>query len=648
MFAAMAGEAGCQPDEIAAMSLALPARGDSRGRAERAPQTWIDESGAFAAGCRPVELLPEDGFDSQPFVDHELIFVCRARLDDRRGLLHELQIEPARGAALSDAAILRQCYRKWREETPRHIYGDFAFVAWERWSRRTVAATDHLANFRLFHCRAGGRILFATQLGALLACPRVHPGLDRRALGLMVANRPGQRWTMFNGLSVLAGGELLVHQDEMVRIERWWRPDTNAREVHQQVRDYVEETRALFDSAVAARLRARGGVIATLSGGLDSTLVAVTAARRLAATGKLLEAFTATADQEDAGQSRGSENDDTPWAAAVADYQPNIRQRLVSPDGLTPLDILPVIHALSHTPIRDPARLVWTWQMSIRAAHNRARVILCGDHGKQSISYAGDLCDASFIRLRQIAGAAQRTWDHVRGIGSHPHNTRAAIHGEQTQPRSLRPGCEVLLRKFCADNHDDLLEAPMPTSEREIFVRAVTGAQRAARVDFMAQFGLEWLDPTGDRKLLERLLTYPLHVFRVGNRPRGLARELGRAILPEHVRLRRSRGAPFPDQMSWFTQRAQDYRTVLRSVAQSPTCAAFLDFPRLESLLDGLCAGKGTAAQAALVHRALDAGLFAVSYESSHALARADSPEVAVGVPTLSAQTRDLSRAIRH
>jgi len=66
----------------------------------------------------PTTLLPEDALDSQPFVDHELIFVCRARLDDRAGLLQQLQIDSARGATLSDAHIVRHCYKKWREETP--------------------------------------------------------------------------------------------------------------------------------------------------------------------------------------------------------------------------------------------------------------------------------------------------------------------------------------------------------------------------------------------------------------------------------------------------------------------------------------------------------------------------------------------------
>jgi asparagine synthase (glutamine-hydrolysing) len=635
MFAAMAGEAGCRSHEITAMASALPSRNDLHGSERPGENIWLDESAAFAAAFRPLSLLPEDSFDSQPFVDHELIFVCRARLDDRAGLLQQLQIDSAHGATLSDSHILRQCYKKWREETPRHVYGDFAFVAWERWSRRTVAATDHLGNFRLFYCRAAGRILFATQLGALLACPAVHAGLDIKSLGLAAVGKLGRGWTMFEGVKVLDGGELLVHHDEMLRVERWWRPDVVPREVHAQIRDYVEEARALFDSAVASRLRARGGVIATLSGGLNSTLVAVTAARQLAASGRVLEAFTAIRQPGlPVNNEPRWQNGEAAWATAVADFQPNIRQRLVSPGGLTPLDILPVVHALSHTPVHNPASLVWAWQMSARASHNRARVVLCGDHGNQSISYAGDLCDGHFIRLRRIAGVAQQTWDRVRCIGINPHNSAGA--GKPGTPDVLqlrRPQYELLLPDFWTEHREELLETQPPPSEREIFTRAMTAAQPAARVDFMARFGVEWLDPTGDRKLLERLLTFPLHVFRVGNRPRGLARELGRGLIPQSVRLRRTRSVHFPDETAWFTLRAGDYHAVLQSIRDSSTCGFFLDLSRLERLLQTLCAGRGSAAEALMAHRALDAGLFAVSFESGHGLQPAAGFEMSV--PTL-------------
>jgi asparagine synthase (glutamine-hydrolysing) len=591
MFAAMAGETGCRSQDIAAMAAALPGRGELLSRGDPAHAVWIDASGAFAAACRGLPWLPEDPRDIQPAVDLELIFVCRARLDDRAGLLQLLQIDAARGATWSDALILRQCYKKWREETPQHVYGDFAFVAWERWSRRTVAATDHLGNFPLFYCRCGGRMLFASQLSALRACPNLRASLDTECLAAVAAGKPVHARTMFAGINVLQGGQLLVLHEEVVRVEKWWRPDTTARDVHAHTRDYVDEARILFDSAVASRLRARGGVVAALSGGLNSTLVAVTAAGQMSAGGKVLEALTATAYE------------DAAWAAQVAEFQPNIRQRMISNGDITPLDLLPLAHQIAHTPVGNPANLVWTWQMTAWAAHNRVRVILSAEHGSQSIGYAGDLCDAHFVRLRRLAGAAQQTWHRVRCLGVNPRGVHTTMSTDET-----------------------------PTGTREEFARAMLTPRSCARVDFMARFGVEWLDPTADRRLLERLLTFPLHIFRVGNRPGGLARELGRGRLPQSVRSRRAGLAHITDQTAWFMQRSADYRRAFQHLRDSSVCTEFLDLASLSAVLETLCAGNGTTAQAATLHRALDAGLFAAAFESGPGVGASPTPPLFVSV----------------
>jgi asparagine synthase (glutamine-hydrolysing) len=612
MFAAIAGENCCRLNEIAAMSAALPGRGSP------ARNIWLDDDGGFSAASRSVTILAEDAFESQPFVDPDLVFVARARLDDRSLLLKRLQIEPRRGAGLSDADILRQCYRKWREETPHQVYGDFVFVAWDRLSGRTVAATDHLGHYRLFYCRLGKRILFATQLSALLACPALRPRLDVRSLGLMAAGEPGQGGTMFEGISALPGGELLIHHDQTMRTARWWQPDTSPHDLRS--RDCVDEVRELLDQAVVTRLRARGAVVATLGGGLDSTLVTAIAAKHLAAHDKSLDAFTAVPGTGPAADDRHTADpDEEPWATAAAEFHPNIQHHLVPPGGKTPLDILAAAHSVSHTPIRDTADLVWAWQISALAACKRAQVVLCGDHGNYSISYAGELCDASFARLSRIADSAQQAWDRIRCIGAWPPTARQAARRELSDPqpmRKLRLGSQVLLLEFRAAHHEELLEAQQPTSALDSFVHAMTSPHQAARIDFMAQFGVEWRDPTADRRLLEHLLRLPLSAFRVGNRPRGLARELGRGLLPDSVRLRRTRSAPTSDQSAWFPLRSDAYRNAFESIRNSPVCARFMDMSSLRSLVETLCGGHGSLKQAAIAHQALDVGLFTVGFEA--------------------------------
>jgi asparagine synthase (glutamine-hydrolysing) len=614
MFAVIAADADPEPEDILAMAAALPA-------SEGAPcRIWREAAGRCCIACRYAPVTPEDTFNGQLAVEPELVFVCRARLDNRAELLSSLRIREMCGAQVSDSDIVRHAYRKWGERTPLHLFGDFSFVAWERAANRVVAATDHLGTFPLFFRKRRGWLSLATQLSTLLAPRACRPDLDIRSVGLMAAAKLGHGWTMFQDVRVLEGGELLVYEGTSLHIRRWWQPDMLPDLCYSRAQDYVEDIRTLFTSAVSVRLRACGAVASTLSGGLDSTLVAATAARELAAKGAALDVYTAVPEPGLPTNSRpGWDTDDSPWARAVTGLHTNMRHHLVAPGGITPLDILPAVHAVSRTPIRNTANLVWSWQISARAAALGCRVILCGDHGNLSVSYTGDLSDADWIGMTRIAEAAQRVRDRVRlaGISTVARRllARRRPESEQLEGR-LRPGAEILLPEFRRAYHEELMRVQAAPSARNMFSSAITAPARAARVDFVAQLGVEWRDPTTDRRLLERLLTYPLHAFRAGCRPRGLARELGRGLLPESVCLRYSRGAQSPDEAAWFPARAEDYRHALQSIRRSAICGEFLDVGRLENMLETLCAGKGSWMQATMVHRALDAGLFAAGYKS--------------------------------
>src|ERR1700679_3759876 len=219
MFVAIAGTDCDAPlAELAAMAAAL--RGS-----DRAPRLWREARGLAGFGAAPTGILPEDRFDAQPLSNDSLVFVCEARLDNRAELISRLDIDRWRAVELADSAILALAYERWGEETPQHVYGDFAFVAWQPKSRKLVAATDHIGTIPLFYCQRGERIFLATQLAALMAHPSVPKTLDIAALGLMVAPKLGLGGTMFESIRHLPGGSLLVFHGAKLRCRRWWIPD---------------------------------------------------------------------------------------------------------------------------------------------------------------------------------------------------------------------------------------------------------------------------------------------------------------------------------------------------------------------------------------------------------------------------------------
>ena len=602
MFAAIAGDNNPNSGEILAMSQGLPHTG-------KPMATWCDGRG-FAVVSRALDILPEDRFEQQPFVDEELAFICRARLDRRDDLLEALEIDGASGACLSDAELMRRAFRRWGQETPQHIYGDFAFVAWQRTTTSVVAASDHLGAVPLFYCLQGARLLVSTQISALLAHPSLRPKLDVRALGLLAAGKMGEGWTMFEGIEHLTGGHILTFDHgNAIRRRRWWRPESGGRTSARREQDFVVETRTLLEAAVATRLRSTGGVAATMSGGLDSTLVTAIAACQLASKQQSLDAFTAVPEPGmPVDRQRGWDASDTPWAIAVARRHRNLRHHVVEPGGLCPLDVLPALRAVSCTPFRNTANIVWVSKISAMASDRGNRVVLHGEHGNLGLSQAGSVEDADLL-TRTSAWARLALKRMLRPFV--PGMAGAAAG----RARSLRTGSVILKPEFCRIWHDQLLRMEVPQSARELLIAAVTLPNRAAAPDHLALRGVDWRDPTADRRLLEHLLQLPLHAFRAGGRSRGLAREIGRGILPESVRLRRTRGLQSPEQAGWFARKPELYRRVSAAVEQSATCQLFLDMAQIRAMRDRLCGGTGSMDDAIFLHRALDVGSFVVSFE---------------------------------
>src|SRR5512140_427148 len=124
---------------------------------------------------------------------------------------------------------------------------------------------------------------FASELKPLVldaprapSLPAIHALLARD----WVDHRPA---TLFEGVLQLPAGHCLrvaaarAGETSAPVVRRWWDLDP-ARRVEVAPGEAVERFRALFDDAVRIRLRADVPVGTCLSGGLDSTSIAVTAA----------------------------------------------------------------------------------------------------------------------------------------------------------------------------------------------------------------------------------------------------------------------------------------------------------------------------------------------------------------------------------
>jgi asparagine synthase (glutamine-hydrolysing) len=210
--------------------------------------------------------------------DRSVWVSCNGEIFNYIELRRELEQAGHRFYTRSDCEVIVHAYEEHGEDFLRCLNGQFAIALWDRRRRRLVLARDRTGIRPLFYTKAAaGRLLFASEVKALLACRDVPRRLDERALAQIFTY-----WsvlppdTVFAGIRTLPPGHYLLAEAGESHLVRYWdwtfpeadEPDARSAEA------CAEELRALLVDAVRLQLRADVPVGAYLSGGLDSSLVA--------------------------------------------------------------------------------------------------------------------------------------------------------------------------------------------------------------------------------------------------------------------------------------------------------------------------------------------------------------------------------------
>jgi asparagine synthase (glutamine-hydrolysing) len=176
-------------------------------------------------------------------------------------------------ASRSDTEVIVHAYEEHGAACLARLDGMFALALWDAGRRELLLARDRLGKKPLYYTTVGGRLLFASEIKALLEHPDVVRDVDPIALDcyLTFSNTPAPL-TMFKNVFKLPAAHLLrCRADGAVCIERYWSPLEGHSWPGRAGAESVERVRELIERSVAKRLMSDVPIGAFLSGGLDSS-----------------------------------------------------------------------------------------------------------------------------------------------------------------------------------------------------------------------------------------------------------------------------------------------------------------------------------------------------------------------------------------
>jgi asparagine synthase (glutamine-hydrolysing) len=456
-----------------------------------------------------------------------------------------------------DGEVLLHAWTEWGEQALDRINGMFALAIWHDEERELVLATDPFGEKPLFWARDGERMLFASDIRAILqAAPTLHsPRESGIAPYLGLGLLPPIDESFFAGIARLPGAHVLRWRDSGVSMRRYWTP--NSVEVPRDPTTASGELRELLRESIRLRIRADVPVGTSLSGGIDSSTIVALSSEF--AGDHRRHAFTA--------RFRGFERDELIYAEAVAQAAGVVRHHTVEP---TADDLLADLERL----VRDQeepfgSTSIYAQWCVMRAAREAGVVVLLDGQGADEL-FGGYLPSVGWVlRARGPAaigialarGGVERRLV-LNAIGSEKlprfiaRRYRRRVASPYASPEVIEQAVAVEPPEAPGDPQGSLRRELY----RQAFHTSMPALLRYADRDSMA-FSVEVRLPFLDRRIAEFALSCSPELLYRGGFTKAILRDAGRGIVPSAVLGRREKVGYETPEARWLCTPAWIDRT---------------------------------------------------------------------------------------
>ncbi|SKA48814.1 asparagine synthase (glutamine-hydrolysing) [Chitinophaga eiseniae] len=212
--------------------------------------------------------------------DESVVLLCNGEIFNYIELREMLRAKGHRFRTASDVEVIVHLYEEHGMAFLNELNGQFAFALYDKKKKTLYCARDHMGILPFFYTIRQDTFIFGSEIKAILKHPLVEPRVDLTGLD-QVFTFPGliSPRTMFKDIFSLENGHFLsVDHDGLVTKSQYWDlvfPDKDEVVEEMPAEYYINRLETLFENAVRLRLRADVPYGLYLSGGLDSSMIAM-------------------------------------------------------------------------------------------------------------------------------------------------------------------------------------------------------------------------------------------------------------------------------------------------------------------------------------------------------------------------------------
>lgn len=531
---------------------------------------FIDQDMGF--GMRRLSIIDLAGGQQPIFNEHgNVAVVLNGEIYNYRELAEQLRQRGHTLKSSSDTEVIVHLYEEYGAKCLDYLRGMFAFAVWDARERRLFIARDRLGIKPLYYTQVGQRLVFASEIKAILQHSKVPRELDEQALSHYLSFKyvPAPH-TMFEGIVSLPPGHTLTCDARGVQVEAYWDLSFDVpKNPIKSEQAYAEELEHLLHEALQLHLRSDVPFGAFLSGGVDSSTIVALMSQYL---DEPVRTFSVGFERT------GHETDELPYARLIAEtFQTDHHEVIITPQDFMSQAETMIWHM--DQPLADQATVA-TYMVS-KLASEHVKMVLTGEGGDELFAgyarYSGERLSPFFRRSPAAAkNLALAISARVPGL----RRPKLALYALCNSDEASRMAnwfplfnqdmkASLLSREFARSLGQD--------SSNEIFAEQLAKTDATAPInrmlyvdtklwlaDFLLLRGdkmsmansLEARVPLLDHKLVEFAASLPPHLKLKRLTHKYLLKQVSRKLLPKQVIDRKKQGFPIPIA-NWFRNEAK-------------------------------------------------------------------------------------------
>lgn len=527
--------------------------------------------GSSGMGQCMLQTTPESLHEKLPYAEEisGLVITADARIDNREELGEALGVMPLVRKGIPDSHLILLSYRKWGQDCPKHLLGDFSFAIWDSVQQRLFCAVDTFSVRPFCYHNSQQRFIFASEISGLLPgdlTPKVVNEVRIASQFIYMLGELDKHSTLYKDIFYLPAAHCLVVDSRGLTIWNYWNPEEISETTLADDAAYEENFTALLKESIRCRLRSNDDTALALSGGIDSASIAAHSLDLLAETGARQVTYSGISAKEN--------------ACLESDYirqgLPTLSQHPVTftPEVLTSmrqklLDVMATYHY--------PGGISSLFLLCLynRTSQDGHRVMLDGAEG-DTVLGLGPLYIAHLMRKGKLYGAIKETYLYCKHTyngevspfplltrsmksASMPRSLHHLLYFLRLQISSYGYGNNVPLRQSFTDSIDlnslmmqarqrigfGLADSP-GEQHRQLFQSPFMGRMYYGLDMLSAPFSLELRHPYLDRRLVEFSLGLPWQQKNRDGWEKWILRKSRNPAIPTTIRWRRKR-----DHVGW-------------------------------------------------------------------------------------------------